>query len=142
MPSDASEQDLYTEMKRLQSQLDFPDTQESYVKDETKNLRRELLRAKEEVTRIQSVPLVIGQFHEMVDEHHGIVASTTGSTYYVRILSTINRELLKPNSSVALHRHSNAVVDVLPPEADSSISMLGADEKPNISYNDIGGCDQ
>ena len=57
----------------------------------------------------------------------------------VRILSTINRELLKPGASVALHRHSNAVVDVLPPEADSSISMLGADEKPNVSYNDIGG---
>merc|ERR1712046_298434 len=97
-----SEADLYSKMKQLQSQLDFLDTQESYVKDETKNLRRELLRAKEEVTRIQSVPLVIGQFHEMIDQHHGIVASTTGSTYYVRILSTLNRELLKPNSSVAL----------------------------------------
>ena len=31
---------------------------------------------------------------------------------------------------------------MLPPEADSAISMLGADEKPNVSYNDIGGCDQ
>jgi len=79
---------------------------------------------------------------EIIDRNHGIVSSTTGSNYYVRILSTINRELLKPGASVALHRHSNAVVDVLPPEADSAISMLGADEKPNISYNDIGGCDQ
>merc|ERR1719231_1032119 len=130
----ASEKDLYTQMKRLENQLDFLDTQESYVKDETKNLRRELLRAKEEVTRIQSVPLVIGQFHEMIDQHHGIVASTTGSTYHVRILSTINRELLKPNSSVALHRHSNSVVDVLPPEADSSISLLSDAEKPDVTY--------
>lgn len=47
-----------------------------------------------------------------------------GSNYYVRILSTIDRELLKPNASVALHKHSNALVDVLPPEADSSIMML------------------
>jgi len=59
----------------------------------------------------------------------------------VRILSTINREVLKPSSSVALHRHSNAVVDVLPPEADSSISMLAAHERPEVGYNDIGGCD-
>jgi ATP-dependent 26S proteasome regulatory subunit len=50
----------------------------------------------------------------------------TGSNYYVRILSTIDRELLKPSASVALHKHSNALVDVLPPEADSSISMLQA----------------
>lgn len=42
----------------------------------------------------------------------------------MRILSTIDRELLKPNASVALHKHSNALVDVLPPEADSSIMML------------------
>jgi ATP-dependent 26S proteasome regulatory subunit len=53
-------------------------------------------------------------------------------------LSTIDRELLKPNSSVALHKHSNALVDVLPPEADSSIAMLTAEEKPDVSYSDIG----
>ena len=134
--------DTYSKMKALQRQLEFLEIQEEYIKDEMQNLKRELVRAKEEVKRIQSVPLVIGQFLEIIDHNHGIVSSTTGSNYYVRILSTINRELLKPGASVALHRHSNAVVDVLPPEADSSISMLGADEKPNVSYNDIGGCDQ
>lgn len=51
---------------------------------------------------------------------------SAGSNYYVRILSTIDRELLKPSASVALHKHSNALVDVLPPEADSSITMLSA----------------
>ncbi|KAG0465093.1 hypothetical protein HPP92_019257 [Vanilla planifolia] len=40
-----------------------------------------------------------------------------------------------------LHRHSNALVDVLPPEADSSISLLSQSEKPDVTYNDIGGCD-
>lgn len=64
-----------------------------------------------------------------------------GSNYYIRILSTIDRELLKPSASVALHKHSNALVDVLPPEADSSIAMLTADEKPNVAYADIGGMD-
>ncbi len=54
------------------------------------------------------------------------VCIPSGSNYYVRILSTIDRELLKPNASVALHKHSNALVDVLPPEADSSIMMLTA----------------
>jgi ATP-dependent 26S proteasome regulatory subunit len=67
-----------------------------------------------------------------------IAGSTTGPNYYVRVLSTIDRELLKPNSSVALHKHSNALVDVLPPEADSSIAMLTAEEKPDVSYADIG----
>ena len=115
--------------------------QESYVKDEQANLKRELIRAQEEVKRIQSVPLVIGQFLEPIDQHTGIVGSTTGSNYVIRILSTLDRELLKPSSSVALHRHSNALVDILPPEADSSIAMLGTNEKPDITYSDVGGMD-
>lgn len=71
----------------------------------------------------------------------GIVQSSTGSNYVVRILSTLDREKLKPSSSVALHRHSNSLVDILPPEADSSIAMLGAHEKPDVTYADVGGLD-
>ena len=122
----------------MQKKLEFIETQEEYIKDELKNLKRELLRASEEVKRIRSVPLVIGQFLEPIDGFTGIVGSTTGSNYVVRILSTLDRELLKPSSSVALHRHSNAVVDVLPPEADSSIEMLSDQERPDVSYSDIG----
>lgn len=72
-------------------------------------MKKEYLHAQEEVKRIQSVPLVIGQFLEAVDQNTGIVGSTTGSNYYVRILSTLDRELLKPSASVALHKHSNAL---------------------------------
>ncbi|KAH9555670.1 hypothetical protein CY35_08G127100 [Sphagnum magellanicum] len=123
--TDMEEEDLYTRQKLLQRQLEFVDIQEDAI----------------EVKRIQSVPLVIGQFIEMVDQNNGIVGFTTGSNYYVRILSTINRELLKPSSCVALHRHSNALVDILPPEADSSISLLSQSEKPDVTYRDIGGYD-
>ncbi|KNC50386.1 26S protease regulatory subunit 6B [Thecamonas trahens ATCC 50062] len=136
-----STDDMYERMKELERELQFIEIQEEYIKYEQKNLKREYLRAKEEVKRIQSVPLTIGQFMEMIDEHTGIVSATTGSTYYVRILSTIDRELLKPSSTVALHRYSNALVDVLPPEADSSITLMGQGEKPNVKYSDIGGAD-
>ena len=59
--------------------------QEEYIKDEqrcastkplgddrtdsgTRSLKRELVRAQEEIKRIQSVPLVIGQFMEAIDQ--------------------------------------------------------------------------
>mmetsp|Transcript_6862 Transcript_6862/g.14171 ORF Transcript_6862/g.14171 Transcript_6862/m.14171 type:complete len:408 (-) Transcript_6862:303-1526(-) len=134
-----AEEDLYVKYKTLQKQLEFFDIQEEYIKDEMKNLKRELIRAKDEIKRIQSVPLVIGQFSEMVDENHGIVMSTAGSNYFVRVLSTLDREKLKPNASVALHRHSHSVVDILPPEADSTIQLVT--EKPDVKYSDIGGMD-
>ena len=38
-----------------------------------------------------------------------------------RILSTVDREKLKPSAAVCLHKHSHSLVDVLPPESDSSI---------------------
>ncbi|TVY60752.1 26S proteasome regulatory subunit 6B-like protein [Lachnellula suecica] len=122
--------DEYSTLKKLERHME--------------SLKRELVRAQEEIKRIQSVPLVIGQFMEAIDQNHrstGIVQSSTGSNYVVRILSTLDRELLKPSSSVALHRHSNSLVDILPPEADSSIAMLGADEKPDVTYADVGGLD-
>ncbi|KAF2641233.1 26S protease regulatory subunit 6B [Massarina eburnea CBS 473.64] len=133
--------DNYSNFKKLQRQLEYIHLQEEYIKDEQRSLKRELVRAQEEIKRIQSVPLVIGQFMEAIDQNTGIVQSSTGSNYVVRILSTLDRELLKPSSSVALHRHSNALVDILPPEADSSIAMLGQDEKPDVSYADVGGLD-
>lgn len=135
------EEDLYVKYKKLSRHLDMLDIQENYVKDEQLSLKRELIRAQEEVKRIQSVPLVIGQFLEAIDQNTGIAGSTTGSNYIVRILSTLDRELLKPSSSVAMHRHSNAIVDILPPEADSSIAMLGKEEKPDVTYQDVGGMD-
>lgn len=131
--------DLYKEYKGLEKQLEFVDLQEEYLKDEMRQLQRELLRAKEEIRRIQSVPLVIGQFNEMIDANYGVVSSTAGSNYYVRILSTLDRELLKPNTSVALHRHSHSVVDILPPESDSTVKLMT--EKPDVTYKDIGGLD-
>lgn len=135
------EKDLYVKLKSLERKLEFLEIQEEYIKDEVKNLKRELLRAQEEVKRVRAVPLVIGQFLEMIDEHHAIVGSTTGSNSLVRILSTIDRELLKPSASVALHRLSSALVDVLPPESDSSIQLMQAGEKPDVSYSDVGGLD-
>ena len=64
-----------------------------------------------------------------------------GSNHYVRVLSTLDREFLKNGCSVALHKYSNALVDILPSEADSSVLMLLPDEKPDVSYADIGGLD-
>ena len=65
--------------QKLQQELEFLEVQEEYIKDEQKNLKKEFLHAQEEVKRIQSIPLVIGQFLEAVDQNTAIVGSTTGT---------------------------------------------------------------
>lgn len=140
-PLSLHDDDVYLKLKTLQRELDLLQLQEDYIKDEQRHLKRELVRAQEEVKRIKSVPLVIGQFLEPIDENTGIVSLTTGSNYVVRILSTLDRELFKPLLLVALHRHLNALVDILPPEADLSISIVGETDKPDVTYADVGGLD-
>jgi 26S proteasome regulatory subunit T3 len=39
--------DLYAQLKGLQRQEEFLDIQEEYIKDEMRNLKRELIRARE-----------------------------------------------------------------------------------------------
>merc|ERR1712076_64818 len=136
-----SSHDQFSKFKLLKKHLNFLTVQEDYIKDEMRNLRQEYLHAQEEVKRIKSIPLIIGQFLEAVDHNTAIVGSTTGQNHYVRILSTIDRELLKPSASIALHKHSNALVDILPPESDSSITMLSDTERPDVCYSDISGLD-
>ena len=60
--------DDYAALKKLQRQLEYIQLQEEYIKDEQRSLKRELVRAQEEIKRIQSVPLVIGQFMEAIDQ--------------------------------------------------------------------------
>ncbi|CDW88348.1 26s protease regulatory subunit 6b homolog [Stylonychia lemnae] len=140
-PAQHIEKDLYMRMKELESELEILSIQEEYLKDEQRHLKSEYVRSKEEIKRIQSVYLGTGNFIEMIDESYGIVGSTSGSQYYVRVLSTLNREELKPNARVALHRSSHSVVDILPPDTDAAVQMMKMTEKPDVSYNDVGGLD-
>jgi len=48
---------------------------------------------------------------------------------------------LKPNAQVAIHRASGSVVDILPPDTDTAVQMMKMTEKPDVTYQDVGGLD-
>ena len=102
-------QSLYEENQQIEKNVCNLDLKTMICKKETKQLMTEEVAAKREVKRIQSVPLVVGQFLEMIDQVRGIVGSTTGPNYYVRILSTLDREVYVPtiaSGSLMAHVHS------------------------------------
>lgn len=72
--------------------MELLEVQEEYIKEEQRQLKKELLHAQEEVKRIQSVPLVIGQFLEAIDTNNAIVGSTTG--IYCLMCTNFNANLL------------------------------------------------
>ncbi|CAA6662231.1 unnamed protein product [Spirodela intermedia] len=97
--AEEEEEDLYVRLKALRRQLELVEIREECIKNKHKNLKREL---RWEVKRLQSVPLVVGHLLEMIDQNSAIVRSSRRSNRYVRILSTVNRELhlfVKPDIS-------------------------------------------
>ena len=136
-----TEDEKYIKYKKLQKELELLEIQENYIKEETNNLKVQYARGKQEIKTILGTPLMIGQFTEMIDENYALVTSNSGNQYCVRVLSTINREDLRPGGSVAMHKTTHSIVDILPPEADSSIQMTKITEKPDVTYQDIGGLD-
>ncbi|CAE7130458.1 unnamed protein product [Rhizoctonia solani] len=120
------EEDLYIKYKKLTRHLENLAIQEEYVKDEHANLKREHIRAQEEVKRIQSVPLVIGQFLEPIDQHTGIHTRPGAFETVVERCASSSFECFGGHS---------------PTRSRLLIAMLGHDEKPDVSYQDIGGMD-
>ncbi|KAL6528128.1 hypothetical protein OROHE_015078 [Orobanche hederae] len=72
---------------------------------------------------------------EMIDQNNATVGSTTRSNYYVRILSTINASSSNPLLLSLCIAILTPFVDVLPPEANSSILLLSQSDKPDVTYN-------
>ena len=62
-------------------------------------------------------------------------------TAWVRGLDLVDARIDTNLANFCLVDSRPVLVDVLPPEADSSIAMLGQDEKPTETYQDIGGMD-
>ncbi|KEG05782.1 proteasome regulatory ATPase subunit 3 [Trypanosoma grayi] len=132
---------LYEEHERLTKSIQNLELKTMICRTETHHLKKEESAAKQEVKRIQAVPLVLGSFVEAVDAGRGIVGGSSSSNFYVRILSTLDKEQLKPGASVGLHKGSNACVQLLPNETDSAIHILQKEEKPSVTYSEVGGLD-
>ena len=130
---------LYDRYRKLLKQKEYLDMKEKYLKNEIKNLRIIREKAKEEIKRICNGKRALGQFVEYIGDGYGIVQSKMQQISYVPILSTIDRELLKPGCTVILHCRSQAVLGVLPTNADSTIQLVT--EKPKVTYADVGGMD-
>eukprot|EP00887_Chlorella_sp_A99_P007104 scaffold2.g7104.t1 len=82
--------------------------QEEYIKEEQRSLKNELLRAQEEVKRIQAVPLVIGQFLEMVDNRRA------GGGLVVVVVAVVWMDGFEQNTNVKVIMATNRA-DTLDP---------------------------
>ncbi|AEF96368.1 proteasome-activating nucleotidase [Methanotorris igneus] len=113
---------------------------------EKRDLERENLQLikeneilKRELDRLRVPPLIIGTVIEKVSDRKVIVKSSTGPHFLVNVSQFVNPDDLTPGTRVCLNQQTLSVVDVLPKEKDLRAMAMEVDERPKVSFSDIGG---
>lgn len=132
---------LLSYTRHLERQTRRLETEKQIVEGERLRLQRELNNVRSELDRLRAPPLFAGTVLEVLSEDKAIVKSTTGPQLIVSISSKIEKDNLKPTSRVALNQRSFSIVEVLPQSNDPKVRAMEVEDKPNISYEDIGGLD-
>lgn len=102
-------------------------------------LQRDLEHYKSEVTRLLSPPLIEAVVLEVLDDGRVVVKSSTGPNLIVNVANGIDAESLRPGMIVALNNRASAIVDVLPSRFDPLVKSMEVVERPNVTFDDIGG---
>ncbi len=106
---------------------------------EVDQLKRENEFLKRELDRLRVPPLIMGTVVDRVDDRKVVVKSSTGPSFLVNISHFINKDDIVPGARVCLNQQTLAVVDVLPKEKDYRALAMEVDERPDISFDSIGG---
>jgi Proteasome-activating nucleotidase len=74
-----------------------------------------------------------------LDDHRVAVKSTTGPHFVISYSRFIDKKLLQPGARVALNQQTFSIVDVLPSEKDPIVTGMEVEERPDVTYDQIGG---
>lgn len=92
--------------------------------------------------KIRDTPMGVANLEEIIDDKHAIISSSSGSEYYVPIMSFVDKDLLEPGCTLLTHHQSKAVIGVLPESDDPLVHTMKVEKAPLETYAEIGGLDQ
>ena len=106
-----------------------------------RQLEGKIKELKGEINSFKKTPLVLATVTEVFDDTKIGIQGAVGHEFLVTCPGSINRDLLEPGARVALNQNNLTVVNVFPAKKDKDVSAMEIDEKPNVTYADIGGLD-
>ncbi|MCQ2078986.1 MAG: proteasome-activating nucleotidase [archaeon] len=124
---------------RLMEDLQNAENEKRYAESELFRIQKDLSRVKSELERLKSPPLVIGSLRDVLPDNKVIVKSTTGPDFIVSVSKYVDEASLVPGARVSLNKQTLAVMEVLPAPLDPIVTGAEIMEKPDLSYDDIGG---
>lgn len=146
MPEDSEIEELKAKIVTLEDRnvhlmqdLQNAENEKRYSESELFRLQKDVARIRGELERLKSPPLVIGSLRDVLPDHKVVVKSSTGPDFVVSVSQYVDEKDLIPGSRVTLNKQSLAVMEVLPAPLDPVVTGAEIIDKPNITYDDIGG---
>ena len=127
---------------RLVEDLRNAENEKRYAEGELFRLQKDLARLRGEMERLKTPPLIIGSLRDILPNNRVVVKSSTGPDFVVALSDYIDPKTLIPGSRVTLNKQTLAVMEVIPASVDPIVSGAEVLEKPNVTYDDIGGLKQ
>ncbi|NLN71508.1 MAG: proteasome-activating nucleotidase [Thermoplasmatales archaeon] len=127
---------------RLMEDLQNAENEKRYSESELFRLQKDLTRLRAEMERLKSPPLIVGTLRDGLPDGRVVVKSSTGPDFIVSVSEYCPTENLIPGSRVSLNKQTLAVMSVLPSPLDPIVTGAEILDKPDITYDDIGGLKQ
>lgn len=128
-----------TYIAELESKLLRLELENKDLSRENTQLKKENEILKRELDKLRIPPLILGTVIDKISDRKVVVKSSTGPNFLVNVSQFVNPDDIVPGTRICLNQQTLAVVDVLPKEKDYRALAMEVDEKPDVTFEDIGG---
>ena len=113
-------------------------TDKLLLESEVSQVKKRASRLEEEIRNLRAPPMIIGHLQDLTEDG-AIVRSSNGTVFLVSVNPRIDSSKLVSGCRVALNQDTLSVIEILPDSWDPLVVTSEIIEKPEVSYEDIGG---
>ncbi|NPE07994.1 MAG: proteasome-activating nucleotidase [Asgard group archaeon] len=133
---------LLSYTRHLERKIRTLETEKQLIENERMRMEREIASMRNDLEQMKRSPLITGTIVDALDDGRAVVRSSSGPSFVVNVIKSIEKETLKPNSRVALNQRNFAIVEVLPQQKDPMVSAMEVEDRPSVAYKDVGGLEE
>ncbi len=133
---------LEKDFKELQDEAQRLLSERVHLENDLANIKKRASRLDEEVRILKSPPLIVGHLQDILDDERAIVRSSNGTVFQVSINQRLDTDKLRPGTRIALNQDTLSIIEILHDAWDPMVSGAEMMEKPNTSYESVGGLDE
>ena len=137
-PPHSTVSNLQNEIRDLSETAQQLLTDKLLLESEVSQVKKRASRLEEEIRNLRAPPMIIGHLQDLTEDG-AIVRSSNGTVFLVSVNPRIDSSKLVSGCRVALNQDTLSVIEVLPDSWDPLVITSEIIEKPEVSYEDIGG---